>query len=64
MKVWVNRKSLLQSPRNKTVKKMDITYGENCEILFEKNNNVMEYYGDNQSKILILSKIMYKFNKF
>ena len=42
---------------------MDITHGENCEILFEKNN-VMEYYGNNQSKILILSKIMYKFNKF
>lgn len=43
---------------------MDITYGENHEILFEKNNNVMEYYGNNQSKILILSKTMYKFNKF
>ena len=43
---------------------MDITYGENREILFEKNNNVMEYYGNNQNKILISSKTMYKFNKF
>lgn len=68
MRVWVRSSNVSCSHWGiRKFKKVEITSGENCEMLFFKKwkkSNTTERCGNNPNKTLIFSGIVYKFNKF
>lgn len=69
MRLWVRSRTVYCSRWGiRKFEKVEITSGENCEMLFSKKkwkkSNTMERCGNNPNKTFILSDIMYKFNKF